>query len=133
MDRSFVCATFFCLMTCACSSSESGSDGAAPTIDNITMDKTTIGVGTTDSITVTVDYSDPDADVVRLSEQLSAPGFSTRPPNVMNVDGSGQKQGRHAMVLQVQVPTKATLDLSFWLTDAKGHDSVKVSRSIVAQ
>jgi hypothetical protein len=109
-----------------------GSDGSPPQLVSVTLDKTEITHGTISAIKVTLAYADADADVASVVEQATADGTSNPPQTLSLSEAGGQKEGSQALELQLAPVSAGTISLSFWLLDAKGHESAKVTKTVTA-
>jgi uncharacterized protein YgbK (DUF1537 family) len=117
-----------------CSGSDSTDKGSAPTITDVTLDKTEITVGSLETIKITVAYADPDGDVAKVDNQLVPQGGTSQPPGSLDIhEAAGQKEGTQAFALQIAAPAAGNADVVFWLVDARGNESQKVTKTITAK
>lgn len=117
-----------------CSGDDDTKKGSAPKLVDVTLDKAEIAVGALETLKIAVTYSDADGDVAKLGEQLVAPSGTSQSPNVIDLpEASGQKEGTHALALQIAAPTVGEANVSFWLVDQQGNESEKVTRTITAK
>jgi len=122
------------LLGCSDDAADSSEKGSAPTLVDVTLDKTEIAVGALETVKITITYSDPDGDVVKVGEQLVAPSGTSQAPNTLDLaEAAGQKEGTHAFALQLAAPAAGEAQVSFWLVDAQGNESGKVTRTITAK
>ena len=119
---------------CSDDAAETAEKGAPPTLVDVTLDKTEIAVGALETVKITISYSDPDGDVAKLGEQLVTPSGTSQAPNVLDLpEAAGQKEGTHALAFQIAAPAAGEAQVSFWLVDAQGNESEKVTRTISAK
>ncbi len=122
------------VLGCSADASDSAEKGSPPKIVDVTLDKTEIAVGKLETVKVTIAYADADADITKVGQQLVSPSGTSQSPNVLDIgEASGQKEGTHAFALQIAAPAAGDANVSFWLVDAQGNESEKVTRTISAK
>jgi hypothetical protein len=131
---SFFVAGALALEGCSDASDASDAKGAPPTLEHVIFDRTEVAVGRIETLTVTLDYADADGDVARLGRQLKLAGATTKAPELLDMpEASGQKQGRQQLAFQLGVSQAGAVDVDFWLVDAKGNESAKVTTTITVK
>jgi hypothetical protein len=105
--------------------------GSPPTLSDVTLGKTEITRGQLETITAKLAYSDDDGDVASIVSQATSPdGTSTAPSTAPIAEAAGQKQGTQAIALELGSGGAGTITVAFWLVDAKGHESAKVTKTV---
>ena len=106
-------------------------NGAAPKLEEVTLEKTELAVGKVETVKITIAYEDSDGDIATIHEQATSAAGTSQKPNSLTLDeAAGQTEGTHAFALQLGSSAKGTVTLSFWLKDSKGNESEKVTRTI---
>jgi hypothetical protein len=133
--RTLLVALIAMLTTMGCGSSDAEeSKGTPPTIKDVTLDKTEVTKGSVETVKVTVAYSDLEGDVAKVVEQLLPKEGTSTAPNELSLDkAAGQKEGTHALALQIAALKAGEVDVAFWLVDAKGNESEHVKRTITVK
>ena len=121
--------------TVGCGGSDTEEEkGTPPAITDVTLDKTEIAKGAIETIKVDIAYSDAEGDVAKVFEQLTPKGGTSQAPKELALsEAAGQKEGTHALVLQLGATQAGEAEVAFWLVDAKGNESEKVKRTITVK
>ncbi len=138
MSNSRILSSFaflsFAAVLSGCSADAEPSNGSAPSLDSVSLDRSEIEVGRIEQLVLTLDYADADGDVQKVGEQVTVRGGTTNPQKLLDLpEAKGQKQGRQQLALQLGAPSAGTVDIEFWLVDAKGNTSARVKKTVTAK
>jgi len=115
----------------ACSSEDPGD---APTLANVTLDQATMEVGSQNVVTGTLDFSDPDGDVLEAGIEIVLPNGSRQalPPTPV-ASAEGLLEGTVALTLAIVPPMAGSYDLEIWLIDSGENDSNRLTVALTAE
>lgn len=117
----------------ACSSDDdAAANGAAPKIAGLTFDKTTIKVGTQETITATMTFEDADGDLDGVQGQIKA-GGQTIALAKTPARNAGEKAGTLTIAAAILAPSAGTAEVELWAVDVKGNESNRLSTTIEAK
>lgn len=125
---------FHCIVLLALASSALGCapPGSAPRIVDLAATPTTVTVGASSNVDVTITYEDPDGDVERVEGTLSAPGVASAAIGPVFVDTMGAEHGDGMVRVMLVLPIAGDYALELELVDALGNRSAPASVTITA-
>jgi hypothetical protein len=125
-----------CLVACASSTEGVANDkGTAPQVSNLTLSSTTLASGKATTLTGSIQFTDPDADLDSFEITIGAAGQPNpqKLPSTKVANAQGQRSGTVQLTLIVQAPAAGAYQAEFYALDAKGNTSNKLTVSLTAQ
>lgn len=121
------------MVVMGCSADSGDGGGTAPTTANLTVQQSTVPVGTQTNVNGSMDFTDPDGDVKQLLIDLTADGQTTSlPPTPVN-GAAGITMGSVPFILAI-IPQKAgTIEVSLTLEDAAGNRAAPLKTTLTAE
>jgi hypothetical protein len=113
------------LLACA------ADDGDAPTISTLTYGPDTIAPGVQSTISGTLSFADPDADLTQLGVALTLPDGHVQQLPLTTLQGyTGQAAGQVTLTLALVPPSAGAYAFEVWVLDAQDHASNRLSGTL---
>lgn len=105
-------------------------DGTPPSISNLQLAPTTLTANVQTSMTGSLAFVDPDADVESLGIDIELPDGSVQPLPLTDVRNSaGTSDGTIQISLAIVPPAAGAYRFELWLEDARGYASNRLDAS----
>ena len=113
------------LLIAACSSSS--SHGTAPTVSALNLSPTDLKVGSANTVTGTMQFADPDGDLVEIDSEVHVGAQTQTLPATQLAGVSGQTVGTLQLTVLVQPTAAGQIDFFVWVTDKQGNSSNRLT------
>ncbi len=112
---------------------DSGDEGTAPVISNLAINPVTLTTGQQSTVTGSLNFEDPEAGVVQFGIDVILPGGALQSLPLSDVQGStGLTAGTVSIAVLLIPPHVGSYRFDIWLVDDAGHESNRLTDSLVA-